>query len=65
MPRLVLTRREATGVTIRIPASENDTVIHVEYVERYGGNARIAFDAPRTVEILRDEIVPPHRRIAR
>ncbi len=53
---LALTRKEGEAVHLDLPNGDRVTV-HVLIVR--GNETRLAFDAPRDVEIWREEIAPP------
>ncbi|MBJ7539854.1 carbon storage regulator [Marinomonas transparens] len=53
---LVLSRRQNEGLTITIPASSEDTVIHTKVSSIRGKQARLAIQAPSGVTVVRDEI---------
>lgn len=59
MGLLVLSRSPDQGVTLTVPPSEKNTVIHVTNVrnDTSRNQARLAFDAPKDVVILRDELI--------
>jgi carbon storage regulator CsrA len=51
--KLVLSRKNDEGVTITL---ENGEKIHIGVTIKAGNQVALAFDAPRNVEINRDEI---------
>ena len=59
MGALVLTRKANEGVTLTVPPSEKDTVIHVTNVrnDTSRNQVRLAFEAPKQVNIVRDELI--------
>lgn len=56
---LILTRNHDEAVTITVPPSEDKTVIHVTnlYNAVSRTQARLAFEAPKQVNIVRDELI--------
>ena len=50
---LVLSRKEGESITLK--TKEGD--IRVTYVEQMRGRAKLAFDAPMSVNIVRDELI--------
>ena len=58
MGALVLTRKANEGVTLTVPPSEKDTVIHITNVRNDSRNqVRLALEAPKQVNIVRDELI--------
>ena len=53
---LVLSRRQNQGIVIEVPPSTNTTTIRLVVVESSGGLTRFGLEAPREVNICRDEV---------
>lgn len=54
MGYLVLRRKPGEGITLRLPDGGR---IHISVSEFGGARARVAIDAPATVQVMRDELV--------
>lgn len=63
---LQLTRKRNEGLTITVPASEDNTVIHI--ISRPSpsnpSQTQLGIEAPRSVSILRDELIERDRKAA-
>lgn len=68
MPHLVLTRRVGQSIVINVaPGADSEQALHqllrdgitVEINRVEHGNVRVSIDAPRTIQILRDELIHP------
>lgn len=58
---LALTRRPNEGITITVPPSTEETVVHIETRPKLGAQVSYAIEAPKDVVILRDELIgKPH-----
>ncbi|WP_157959208.1 carbon storage regulator [Marinomonas shanghaiensis] len=66
MGNLLLTRKPGEGITINVPASEKGTVIHViaEPNPHNAKQTRFAINAPKSVSVLRDELIERDRKAA-
>jgi sRNA-binding carbon storage regulator CsrA len=66
MGNLLLTRKPGEGITITVPASGNDTEIHISTrpnSHNYN-QTRVAIEAPKNVNIVRDELIGRDRKAA-
>ncbi len=54
---LVLTRRPNEGITITVPPSTEATVVHISARPKLGTQVAYAIDAPKSVAIVRDELI--------
>lgn len=66
MPHLILTRRVGQSIVINVaPGADPEQALHqllrdgitVEINRVEHGNVRVSIDAPRTIQILRDELI--------
>lgn len=53
---LVLTRHQNETVLLKVPPSATETEIRVMYIRHKHGGAKLGFDAPIEVTILRGEV---------
>jgi carbon storage regulator CsrA len=58
---LAITRTNGEGVTV-FPNGSNKP-IHITIVHTSGDKTRMAFDAPKDIVILRDELIPEKKDI--
>lgn len=68
MSHLILTRRVGQSIVINVaPGADPEQALHqllrdgitVEINRVEHGNVRVSIDAPRTIQILRDELIYP------
>lgn len=66
MGNLLLTRKPGEGITINVPASEKETVIHISTRPNpnSANQTRVAIEAPKCVNIVRDELIGRDRKAA-
>lgn len=54
---LVITRRPEQGVTVTVPPSTEETVVHIQTKPKLGSLLQYAIEAPEQVTIMRDELL--------
>jgi carbon storage regulator len=61
---LVLTRIPGEKIHVIVPPSDTPTEVIVLVADIERGKARIGIEAPRNVDIMRNELIPLHQREA-
>ncbi|RDL44656.1 hypothetical protein DN730_09735 [Marinomonas piezotolerans] len=54
---LILSRTKDEGITIKVPPSDTETIVHVTTLSCTHSRARLRIAAPHNTSIIRDEIL--------